>query len=142
MDNYAYWDLAWKDFKMSLQFFEEKKMFLWKCLFIFLLLYCVQKYCVWRCPKGNEFLNFWKKHSQYTDNIFLLVFAYLAIIIGILDVEASNIPIIIAFADTRTANNEGKTTILRLNWLKIPFWYSRFEIYEEDNPANTDESMC
>ncbi len=30
MDNYAYWNLVWKYFKMSLQYFEEKNFFLSK----------------------------------------------------------------------------------------------------------------
>jgi len=46
LDNCAYWNLVWKYFKMSLQYFEKK------CLFIFLSEYCVQKYCVWRGPNA------------------------------------------------------------------------------------------
>ncbi len=36
LDNYAYWNLVWKYFKMSLQYFKEKNIFLTKCLFIFI----------------------------------------------------------------------------------------------------------
>jgi len=32
LDNYAYWNLVWNDFKMSPQYFEEKNIFLSKCL--------------------------------------------------------------------------------------------------------------
>jgi len=43
-----------KDFKMSQQYFEEKNIFLLKCLFVFLSKYCVQKYCVCLGPKRDK----------------------------------------------------------------------------------------
>ncbi len=44
LDNYAYWNLVWKYFKMSLHYFEKKVSFLSKCLFI--SIYCAKKLCV------------------------------------------------------------------------------------------------
>jgi len=56
------WNLVWNFFEMSQQFFDEnlsfyQNVFLSKCLFIFLLQFCLQKYCVWRGPY-EEIWNF------------------------------------------------------------------------------------
>jgi len=39
-----------KILKCHYNIFKKKNLFKQKCLFIFLLQYCVQKYCVWRGP--------------------------------------------------------------------------------------------
>jgi len=58
-DNYAYCNLVWKDFKVQLQYFDQKKcliVFLSQYLFIAISQYCVQKYCVWiRLSKKDIF---------------------------------------------------------------------------------------
>jgi hypothetical protein len=62
-----FWD-NFKYFEMSLQYFEEKKIFLSKCLFIFLSQYCVQKCLVCISP-FDDFFN-----SKQVRSLLLILF--------------------------------------------------------------------
>jgi len=47
LDNYAFWNLVWKYLKMLLQYFEEKNIFLSKCLFfLFISILCAKILCL------------------------------------------------------------------------------------------------
>jgi len=47
LDNHAYWNLVWKDFKTSLQYFDEKKNLLIKMSFyLFVAILCAIILCV------------------------------------------------------------------------------------------------
>jgi len=54
---------------MSLQYFEEKKIFSSKFLFIFLSQYYVQKYCVCHGPYNEKVIT----NTDVTDKTYILI---------------------------------------------------------------------
>jgi len=69
LDNHAYWNLVWKDFKMSLQHFEEKNIFIKMSHLFIAILHCVQKYL---CDVGLDdvtFRNGWQLFRIKNNNL-------------------------------------------------------------------------